>query len=230
MSQSLNKVPKNIVSVDAILFDLDGTLVDTAPDFITVLNQQRLDFGLPPLLEHAIRDTVSDGARALTALAFGGKEGEEEFEAKRQDLLTRYKNKVGNDAKLFDGMEKTLRHFENLNIPWGIITNKPRVYTDILLSRLKLDQRSAITLCPDDVKKPKPDPEVMILASRELNIELTNTVYVGDHIRDIQAGKAANMITVAAAYGYISAENKISAWGAKHEIHHPSELISLFIG
>jgi len=221
---------KNKLSVEAILFDLDGTLVDTAPDFITVLNQQRLDFGRPPLSEPAIRATVSDGARALTALAFGGKEGEQEFEAKRQDLLARYLDAVGNDSKLFEGMETTLRRFEQNNIPWGIITNKPRIYTDILLSRLELDTRSAITLCPDDVKKPKPDPEVMLLAGHRLKIDLTNTVYVGDHIRDIQAGQSANMITVAAAYGYISPQNTISAWGAEYEIHHPSELISLFIG
>jgi len=216
--------------VDAILFDLDGTLVDTAPDFITVLNQQRLDFGYTPLSEHAIRATVSDGARALTTLAFGGKEGEKEFDAKRQDLLARYLEAVGNNSKLFKGMEATLQRFEKMHIPWGIITNKPRIYTDILLSRLKLDTRSALTLCPDDVKKPKPDPEVMLLASHKLKIDLTKTVYVGDHIRDIQAGQSAKMITVAAAYGYISANNNIAAWGAEYEIHHPSELISLFIG
>ena len=215
--------------ISALLFDLDGTLVDTAPDFVAVLNQQRNDFGLDSLPEKDIRNVVSDGARALIKLAFGGNENEPEFQRKRQDLLDRYKVTVGDNAQLFDGMSVVLSRFEEIGIPWGIITNKPRLYTDILLDKLGLSSKSALTLCPDDVSKPKPDPEIMNLASKLLSIDLEKAVYVGDHIRDIQAGKSARMITVAASYGYVNDKNSISGWGADYEIDHPSEIISLFI-
>jgi len=220
---------KTAVNVEAILFDLDGTLVDTAADFVHILNALRHDHNLPPLDYQIIRDTVSNGARALTKLAFGGNEGETDFEAKKQEMLSRYELCAGDKAQLFDGMSEVLKAFEDARIPWGIITNKPRLYTDILLSKLGLNERSAITLCPDDVQHAKPDPESMILASKRLNCTLSKSIYVGDHERDIQAGKAANMPTVAVSYGYIQDKQNIPSWGADFEIDHPSELISLFL-
>jgi len=220
---------KAALDIEAILFDLDGTLVDTAADFVHILNAQRHDHNLPPLDYQTIRDTVSNGARALTKLAFGGHEGEADFEAKKQELLSRYESCAGDKARLFDGMPEVLAAFEASSIPWGIITNKPRLYTDILLSKLGLDERSAITLCPDDVRHAKPDPESMILASKRLKCTLSKSIYVGDHERDIQAGKAANMPTVAVSYGYIQDKRNISTWGADFEIDHPCELISLFL-
>jgi len=137
--------------IEAILFDLDGTLVDTAADFIEVLNQQRIDHGFPPLAPKTIRDTVSDGARALTHLAFGGKEGEADFEQKRSELLERYLKCVGDHATLFEGMDSVLSTLEENRVPWGIVTNKPKKFTDLLLKKLCLDTRSSVTLCPDDV-------------------------------------------------------------------------------
>lgn len=219
-----------IAHPEAILFDLDGTLVDTAADFVLVLNHQRAMHHYAPLPAQIIRDTVSDGARALTSLAFGGEPGQPDFDAKRLELLELYAKQVGDHSALFDGMNEVLQHFEALNIPWGIVTNKPKRFTDILLDKLALSNRSAITLCPDDVVNAKPDPESLFLACSRLQCQPHKTVYVGDHERDILAGKAANMKTIAAGYGYILDKKKISAWQADFEIDHPSEIISLFIG
>ncbi|MFT7186617.1 MAG: 2-phosphoglycolate phosphatase [Pseudohongiellaceae bacterium] len=219
----------SITSPEAILFDLDGTLVDTSADFVLVLNSLREKYNFPALPAQLIRDTVSNGARALTKLAFGEETGPIEFEAKRLELLELYAEIVGDQAQLFDGMNEVLCHFEALNIPWGIVTNKPRRFTNILLEKLSLSARSAITLCPDDVVKAKPDPESLFLACTRLQCKPQNTVYVGDHERDIIAGKAAAMKTVAARYGYILDKKKVSCWQADYEIDHPSELISLFI-
>jgi len=216
------------ISAKAILFDLDGTLVDTAPDFIRILNQQREQHKLPPLAAKLIRDTVSDGARALTKLAFGGEPGEIEFEIKRNELLELYAQCVGDEARLFEGMEQSLQFFEQHEIPWGIVTNKPKRFTDILLKKLSLTTRCAVSLCPDDVSKAKPDPESLFLACERLACSPADAIYVGDHERDIIAGKAAGMKTIAVSYGYIMNPDAIPDWSADYLIDHCSELISLF--
>lgn len=215
--------------VEALLFDLDGTLIDTAADFVVVLNAQRRDHGLPPLDEKLVRNTVSNGARALTQLAFGGSEGDTAFERYRTELLENYLSIVGEYATLFPGMESVLQSCQAQQIPWGIITNKPRRFTEKLLDRMKLHDDCSLILCADDVSRPKPDPESMFLAARQLNIHLANSVYVGDHERDIAAGKAANMITVAAAYGYLMDSAATSLWGADYIIEQPLELKTLFL-
>ncbi|MFT6904886.1 MAG: 2-phosphoglycolate phosphatase [Oleiphilaceae bacterium] len=215
--------------IDALLFDLDGTLVDTAADFIEVLNAQRTRHNFESLSEQAIRNTVSNGARALTQLAFGGREGEELFEQYRAELLENYMQVVGIHAKLFDGMSEILLICEEKEIPWGIITNKPRKFTEKLMIKLELSSRCSILLCADDVTQPKPHPESMFIAANKLNIDLKRSVYVGDHDRDIAAGNAASMITVAAEYGYINSNSKLTDWNASHIIQHPSQLKQLFL-
>tara|TARA_R110002072_G_scaffold24747_3_gene83669 strand:- start:5691 stop:6362 length:672 start_codon:yes stop_codon:yes gene_type:complete len=217
------------LKIEALLFDLDGTLVDSAADFIVVLNNQRIKHGFKALDERSIRNTVSNGARALTQLAFGGSEGEERFEQYRQELLEEYINIVGDHAKLFNGMNEILLACEAKKIPWGIITNKPRKFSEVLLHKLNLENRCSLLLCADDVAQPKPDPESMFIAARKLNIQLKHTVYVGDHERDISAGNAANMVTVAAKYGYINNKSEVLSWQAKYTIAHPSELKQLFL-
>lgn len=220
--------PSN-TSIEALLFDLDGTLIDTAADFVAVLNAQRCAHGFDPLDEILIRNTVSNGARALTHLAFGGSEGEPDFEAYRQELLENYLSIVGEHACLFPGMADILLRCQEKQIPWGIITNKPRRFTEKLLDKMKLHTSCSLVLCADDVKKPKPDPESMLLAAQKLKVNLANSVYVGDHERDIAAGKAANMITVAAAYGYILDDEQASSWQADYIIQQPIELKTLFL-
>ncbi len=217
------------MEISALLFDLDGTLVDTAEDFVQVLNEQLRSHHKESLPADIIRNTVSDGAGALVKLGFGGEPGTERFESLRKELLSRYQALVGQHAELFYGMDEVLNLCEAQNIPWGIITNKPRLYTDLLLERMKLKHRSAVTLCPDDVTQSKPDPESLLLAANRLKLANNNIVYVGDHERDIQAGKAADMITVSALYGYIKSEEQAKKWPADYQIQHPSELISLFL-
>lgn len=217
------------MQISALLFDLDGTLVDTAADFVYVLNEQLEFHGKDKLPPELIRNTVSEGARALTKLAFGGTPGEEKFELLKNELLDRYQKLVGTHASLFEGMEEALNLCEEKQIPWGIITNKPRLYTDLLLDRLNLKSRSAVTLCPDDVTNPKPDPEALILAARKLALDCSSIAYIGDHERDIEAGNSANMITVSALYGYLKSIPAAKKWPADHQIEHPSELISLFL-
>lgn len=211
--------------VAAVLFDLDGTLIDTAEDFVQVLNALLNDEGLPPLPALSIRNTVSDGARALIHLAFGGHEGEPAFEQKRQALLNRYLMEVGSHACLFPGMAAVLDALEEAGIPWGIVTNKPRLYTERLLSRLDLTDSCAVLVCPDDIDQPKPNPEGLLRAANSLGVFAEHCVYVGDHVRDIQAGKAAGMRTLAARFGYINDPGQIPSWQPHHIIDEASELL-----
>ncbi len=222
----MNKNSK-LIPYGAVLFDLDGTLADTASDFVHVLNQQRQQYSLDPLPAKQIRNTVSDGARALTALAFGGQPGESQFERRREELLSLYLQEVGNNSALFDGMNEVLSHLETRGLAWGVVTNKPRKYADILMSRLALSSRCKVLVCPDDVTQAKPNPEGLLLAARSIGIAPAQCLYAGDHIRDIEAGLAANMTTVAASYGYIHPNEDLASWNAHHVIHHPLELISL---
>jgi len=212
----------------AVLFDLDGTLADTSADFVKVLDIQCDRHGLTRLDPQKVRDTVSDGARALTQLAFGGQVGDPIFDARRAELLELYLQVVGDEAKLFEGMNKALRHIEVSGLVWGIVTNKPKKYAAPLLSRLSLDERCQVLICPDDVTTAKPDPEGLLLAAKNIGHAPPACLYVGDHVRDIEAGKAAAMKTMAARYGYISDINSVSSWGADYIIDTPVELLSHF--
>ena len=151
----------------------------------------------------------------------------------RQEFLDTYEADICVDSCLFSGLDKLLLNLESNGILWGIVTNKPRYLTEILLEKLNLTECCAVLVCPDDVKNTKPDPEPMFLAVDKLNerfnLDLTaeNCVYVGDHIRDIQAGKSANMRTILAGYGYIPPEDKgnLYGWGADVVIHSVDELV-----
>ncbi len=213
--------------IKAVLFDLDGTLVDTAPDFVVVLNAQLQAHGKKPIAEQRIRDTVSNGARALTKLAFGGEPGQPHFERMRQELLDRYENEVGKAALFFEGMNAALQVAERHSLPWGIVTNKPRLYTDLLLNRMNLSERCVVSVCPDEVSISKPHPEGLFLAANTLQCAPEHCLYVGDHERDIEAGRAAGMRTVAARYGYIGDKDSVSAWQADHIIDHPADWLPL---
>ncbi len=212
----------------AVFFDLDGTLLDTAPDFIRVVNLQRTRHGLAPLPTEQIRNTVSNGARALILLSFGLKEGDADFKVLHQELLDLYLDNLAVETCLFPGMSALLEQLETHGLPWGIVTNKPRRYTDPLLQQLGLDTRTAVTLCPDDVKNTKPHPEPLLKAAGVVNCPPATCWYVGDHERDILSGKAAGMTTIAARYGYLESPAAAQDWLADYIIDHPSELLDLF--
>lgn len=203
--------------IAAVLFDLDGTLVDTAPDFTAVLHQLCADQGVAPPADAAILATVSSGARALVELAFRLAPDAQGFDPLHQALLDVYMTQLQTTrSTLFPGMDRLLTELEGRHIPWGVVTNKPERFSIPLLQKLSLEQRCSVLVCPDHVSQTKPHPEPLLLACARLGCAPDQTIYVGDHPRDIEAGKAACMTTIAAAYGYLPHEPPIADWGADH--------------
>ncbi|MFB1035645.1 MAG: HAD-IA family hydrolase [Sinobacterium sp.] len=213
--------------LEAVLFDLDGTLLDTAPDFITTMQLLLERHSKPAVKANIVRQTVSHGSKALVKLGFGINETDVEFEDLRQQLLAIYLTKLSEKTVLFSGMDTVLAHLDQQQIPWGIVTNKPRLYADKILTDLKLKSRSSTTICPDHVSKTKPHPEPMLLACKQINCLPENVIYVGDHRRDIEAGRNANMKTVAASYGYTDPQDPVPSWNADHIIDQPVELLAI---
>ncbi len=215
-------------SIECVLFDLDGTLVDTAPDFVLVLNALRAENELPPVATELVRQTVSDGARALVQLGFELQPEEDGFDALHQRLLTLYQAQLTqSQASLYPGMGELLDSLETAQIPWGIVTNKPECYSLTLLESLALRQRCQALVCPDHVQHRKPHPEPILLACAQLGVATERTVYLGDHIRDIQAAKNADVIAIAATYGYLAADAKPEQWYADFLLQDPSQTQSL---
>ena len=211
----------------ALLFDLDGTLLDTAPDMAAALNALRVEEGLPPLPLEVIRPHVSRGGLALTQLAFADHRDEDEIEPLRQRFLHRYRSDIAAHSRLFDGFASLLEHLEHHGIPWGVVTNKPGWLTDPLMDALGLAQRSAVTVSGDSTAERKPHPLPLTTAAQAIGIPPQRCIYVGDDPRDIKAGNAAGMTTVIAAWGYIDDNAKPEHWGADRLADHPLELQTL---
>lgn len=212
----------------AVFFDLDGTLVDTAPDFVTAVNTQRHSLGLEPVAYQHIRNSVSNGARALVHLSFGYDEHHPSYGIRLEELLALYLSHISDQSRLFEGLNEVLLTLEAKGIPWGVVTNKPRRFTDPLLQGLNLQTRSAVTICPEDVQQRKPHPEPMLLACKRLNVNPTRCIYVGDHARDIESGRNAGMKTIAAQYGYVGTPQEVVEWQADAVVTTPAELTQLF--
>lgn len=213
--------------MQAVLFDLDGTLIDTAADFVRIIQQMCSEKGCEIVDAALIRTQVSEGARAMVKLVYPELAVDDPvFLAHRQNFLDTYGADIAVDTDLFAGMYPLLADLENHDIPWGIVTNKPRWLSEALLEALHLTERCAVLVCPEDVKKTKPNPEPMYLAAKHLNIEPKQIIYVGDHPRDIDAGRFAEMYTILAAYGYLPLEHKdnLDAWQADCIVSNVSEL------
>lgn len=213
--------------LEAVLFDLDGTLIDTAPDFIRTLNAMRIRHQHPELAAADIRAQVSNGARAMLKLGFGVTEHDSHFEALRTEFLDDYLATIGELSTLFLGLDTLLRSLEAQDIPWGIVTNKPVRYAEPLLENMSLASRCAATVCPDHVQEAKPNPESILLACARMRVNPENTLYIGDHERDIAAGNRAYATTVAVTWGYTAEDEDIDAWGAHHKVHNAEELLSI---
>ncbi len=200
-------------SFDAVLFDLDGTLIDTAPDMVAVLQEMQQDHDVDPVDYDLGRSTVSNGAIGLLKLAFPDRTIE--FNSPLHvEYLERYEAQVCQDSVVFDGLGALLDQLEAAERRWGIVTNKPERMTHPLLAALELDSRSAATVCGDTLPKRKPDPAPMHHACSLAGVEAARTIYVGDALRDIEAGRAAGMGTIAAGYGYVTADDDPASWGA----------------
>ena len=214
----------------AVLFDLDGTLIDTAADFVRIIQQMCRDEQRPVVEAEIIRTQVSEGARAMVQLVYPEMDVTDPvFLAHRQRFLNTYGDNIVVDTNLFEGMYPLLEELEAHQIPWGIVTNKPRGLSELLLAALNLTERCAVLVCPEDVSKTKPDPEPMYLAAKQLNLEARDIIYVGDHPRDIDAGRNAEMYTILAAYGYLPLESRddLLAWQADAIIQTVPELHQL---
>lgn len=211
----------------AVLFDLDGTLLDTAPDFVIAINRVLAEQGLAPHDEARVRLAVSHGSAGLIASTFDMDTDHPDFEALRQSLLSHYKTCLADTTRPFDGMEQVLDALSRADIPWGIVTNKPEEYTAAILAQLTWPSAPAAVVCPDHVGRTKPDPEPILLACRQLQVAPEQVVYVGDHLRDIQAGRNAGTTTVACAYGYLDTDENPGAWGADYIIHNAAELLDI---
>ena len=214
----------------AVLFDLDGTLIDTAADFIRIIQQMCREEGRALVEPELIRTQVSEGARAMVKLVYPEMQLEDPvFLQHRQRFLDRYGADIAVDTDLFDGMYPLLEQLEAQDIPWGIVTNKPRWLSEALLKALNLSERCAVLVCPEDVTRTKPDPEPMYLAAKQLNLAAEDCIYIGDHPRDIDAGRHAKMPTVLAAYGYLPLQYKddLTAWQADYIVDTVAELHQL---
>ncbi len=210
--------------VAAILFDLDGTLVDTAPDMAGALNRLRVEEGLAPLAFEALRSSVSHGAARLVQVGFPSASGAD-FEQLRHRFLHLYAGQLADGTKVFEGFEDVLEQLASHAVPWGIVTNKPGWLTDPLLEQLSLTHRAACVVSGDTVAERKPHPMPLLHAARTLAVNPTCCVYVGDTERDVIAGRAAGMTTVAAAYGYLDTGEDPALWRPDGIIKRPEHVL-----
>lgn len=211
----------------AVLFDLDGTLIDTSADFVRIIQNMCRDKGVEPVASELIRAQVSEGARAMVKLVYPELDANDlEFLQHRQRFLDIYGTDIAVETDLFEGMYALLDELEAAQIPWGIVTNKPRWLSEALLKALNLTERCSVLVCPEDVSNTKPDPEPMYLAAKQIETNAQDCIYVGDHPRDIDAGRAANMYTILAAYGYLPLAHKddLTAWQADCIVNDVAEL------
>jgi len=211
--------------VQTVLFDLDGTLLDTAPDLADALNAVLQANGRSAMQLEEIRPAVSHGGRALIELGFGSDAEYPEFEARRLELLTYYEDNIARHTRLFPGMENVLEEIEVRGLNWGVVTNKPGWLTDPLMEALRLDTRAASIVSGDTLKESKPHPAPLLHACKLIGSVPEHCMYVGDAERDIQSGRRAGMPTLVAMFGYITADDHPEDWGATALIHEPGEIL-----
>ncbi len=215
------------MELKALLLDLDGTLVDTAPDMVGALNRLLAKHDRPLANVDVASKLVSNGSRALVLHGFGNDLNEESIEELVQEFLSIYQQYVCVDSKLYPGMLETLEFCEANKLAWGVITNKPVELAKDVLIGLNLFERCRILLGGDSLPVRKPDPVPMLHSCMVLNLAPSQCLYVGDHLRDVQAGNAAGMDTAAALWGYINDNEAPETWGAKYMVREPYGLLNL---
>ncbi|MDO9238024.1 MAG: phosphoglycolate phosphatase [Aquabacterium sp.] len=211
----------------AVLFDLDGTLADTAGDLAGALNQLRINRGLQPLPLDMLRPYASSGARGLIGVGLDIHPGHAEYESLREGFLAAYTRCLADTTVLFDGMAKVLGALEARGVKWGVVTNKPHRFTVPVMAGLGLMARSAVVISGDSTAHAKPHPLPLLTACEQMGMAPDTVLYVGDDLRDIQAAQAANMPSAAARWGYIGHNGDITDWQADIVIDQPQDLLAL---
>jgi N-acetyl-D-muramate 6-phosphate phosphatase len=212
--------------MQAVLFDLDGTLVDTAADLGYALNLQRERHGLGLLPDATMRPYASHGSKGLLEIGFGLSPEDAAFNEMRTEYLDLYTEVLTRQPVLFPGMSETLAAIEQQGLQWGIVTNKPRRFTTPIVEALGLAVRAGAVISGDDAPAPKPSPQTLLLACERMQLNPVSTIYLGDAERDVQAGNAAGMTTLVALFGYLSETDKPQEWGADGYIQQPQDLLS----
>ena len=217
--------------MSVILFDLDGTLIDTAHDLGVALNLQLARHGKQALLHDEIWPIASHGSRGLLELGFGITPIDKSFEALRIEYLDLYESVFTNKPIFLPGIADLLEKLDAEGIKWGIVTNKPRRFSVDLIKAVQMGdkslyQRAACLVCGDDAPQPKPAPDTLLMACKETNSKPSDCIYVGDAERDVQAGRAAGVKTIVALFGYIAETDNPAEWGADAMIKTPDELLN----
>jgi N-acetyl-D-muramate 6-phosphate phosphatase len=212
-------------TIQAVLFDLDGTLIDSAPDLAGAINTVRVARGLEPVPFEQLRPMVGAGARGMVGAAFGLNPGDDGFADLREAFLRIYERDLLVRTRVFDEMQPVLQRLDDAGLPWGIVTNKAALYTLPIVQGLGLAERAKALVCGDTTPHSKPHPEPLLEAARRIGCEPAGCVYVGDDLRDVTAAHAAGMPVLAAAWGYLGEGPPIDAWGAHAILADPAALL-----
>ena len=215
--------------IDCVLFDLDGTLADTAPDLAAALNKMRADRGLASLPLDPLRRMASSGARGLVGVGFGLKPGDPDYEGHRVEFLDNYERALHVHTRLFEGVEDLLARLEAMPRKWGVVTNKASRFTDPLARSIGFSGRAACVVSGDTTPHAKPHPAPLLHAAQVSGVDPERCIYIGDDLRDIQAGRAAGMRTLAVTWGYLGAGEPPDQWGADAVIATPAAVLE-FLG
>jgi 2-phosphoglycolate phosphatase len=213
--------------VRAVLFDLDGTLIDSAPDLGAAADKMRIDRGLPSLPYELYRPMAGAGARGMLGVAFGMTPEHPDFPTMREEFFRNYESCMTQRTYVFEGVAQLIASLDEHQVPWGVVTNKSMRFTAPLTKGMPLFASARAVVGGDSTPHPKPHPAPLLEAARQVGVKPIECLYVGDDLRDVQAGKAAGMPTVAALYGYLGSQGDVATWGADERIETPLALLKL---
>jgi phosphoglycolate phosphatase len=214
----------------AVLFDLDGTLIDSAPDLAGACNDMRVERGLAAMPFEQLRAMVGAGARGMVGAGFGLAPADEGYAALREEFLGRYEARMRRETRVFADVPPLLALLRQRGLPWGIVTNKAARFAEALVEWLGLAAEAATLVCGDTTPHAKPHPAPLLEAAQRMSVDAADCVYVGDDLRDVQAGRAAGMRTIVAAWGYLGQGEPVEAWGADAIVDRPAGIVAWIDG